>query len=154
MSESGHSRVGTAIWALCEGESAASSLLALGMGKATVMDRELLRHTEPRFSPLSFTADVLGISHCNEQRCNQAPQVTDFSCETPMEVTIFSHHTQNLIESQYMFITIPHQKSKSFSRHPLVLSSRARAMSHDPQPSLQGRLGEYLALLITIVEIS
>lgn len=114
MPESGHSRVDTAIWALCEGESAASPLLALGMGKATVMDRELLRHTEPRFGPLSFVADVLGISHCNEQRCNQAPQVTDFSCETPMEGTVLSHHTQKFIESQYMFITIHIRKAEVF----------------------------------------
>ena len=48
-------------------------LWALGVGRTTVMDRELLRHTESRFSPLSFTVDTLGISCYDKQRSNQVP---------------------------------------------------------------------------------
>ena len=113
-------------------------LWALGVGRTTVMDRELLRHTESRFSPLSVMVDTYGISCYDTQRSNQVPQVTNFCCESPLKVTNLSHHTRNLTESQYMFITVAYQKGKSFSRHLVVLSSRARTVSCDPQTPLKG----------------
>lgn len=133
MSESRHS-----IWCCHLSSVWRRKLWALGVGRTMVMDRELLRHTESRFSPLSFTVDTLGISRCDERRSHQVPQVTSFCGESPLKVTNLNHHTRNLTESQYMFISATCQRSKSFSRHLVVLSSRARTVSCDPQMPLKG----------------
>ena len=121
------------LWCCHLGSVWRRKLWALGVGRTMVMDRD-----RELLSPLSFMVDTSGISRCDKQRSHQVPQVTSFCGESPLKVTNLNHRTQNLSESQYRFITVACQKSKSFSRHLVVLSSRARTVSCDPQMPLKG----------------